>query len=128
MAKVTLGSLSRELNSVRDEISGLNAEMTDLKAKRDKLEQQLLDMLDDQELERASVGDFTVSVLKSIVPTVDDWDAFYEFMRKEDALYMLQRRPSPPAYREMLDAREGEAIPGVSSYEKRTIGLRTTKP
>lgn len=127
MAKVTMGQLSKELNDVRKLISGLNEQLTDLKSRRDKLEQQLLDMLDDQELTRVAAGKFTVSITENVVPTVDDWDSFYQFMKDEDALFMLQRRPSPPAYREMLEARDGEEIPGVSSYTKRAISLRSQK-
>jgi len=53
---------------------------------------------------------------------VDDWDLFYEYMLKEEAVHMLQRRISTPAARETILA--GDAIPGVSLFTKRQISLR----
>lgn len=57
------------------------------------------------------------SLTEIVVPHVSDWGKFYQFMRKEDSLDLLQKRVAVGSFREYIDATDefGKAlrIPGV---------------
>ena len=118
--------LIKQLAGLRERISKKNAEADELKAKRDELEQLLIAVLKKAGTPRVNNGAYTASLTKRVLPTVTDWDEFYEFIKDNDAMFMLERRPSSTAYRDMLESRDGEAIPGVESFEKETISLRSS--
>lgn len=124
MTMRTPGQIVHHLHTLRTSIADANREVDKLKCERDLVETELLEALEAQGVVRVSSATHTASITKETVPTVTDWDAFYEFMRTQDKLYMLHRRPSSSAYRDELDAREGEAIPGVEPFTKRGISLR----
>lgn len=67
----------------------------------------------------------TVSVIKSEVPTVKDWDAFYQYMMAHNAPDLLQRRVSQSAWLERVQ--EGEEIPGVEIFHKETLRVTIKK-
>jgi len=67
-------------------------------------------------------GNFRKSV--NTLPVAKDWEAIYEYVKENDAFYLLFKRLSSTAYKEMLEA--GEVLPGAESYEKETISI--TKP
>ncbi len=54
-----------------------------------------------------------------VVPTVVDWGKFHQFIRKKDALDMLQRRVAVSAYCEYIDDVDDDdnplRVPGVRS-------------
>jgi len=111
-----------KLVEIREAIKKINTEKKDLEEVRSQLELEVLSLLDDQEvtLMRSKAG--TISIAESEIAQVEDWDEFENFIYKNRALYLLQRRPSNPAYRELIKT-DGN-VPGVVSYIKRTINLR----
>ncbi len=126
-AKNSPGSLVAQLAELRTKIAEAKKVHTALTAERDAIDLELLKIMDGQDVSRLSTKTHTASATERVVPTVHDWDAFYEFIKQEDALYMLERRPLATAFREMLEARDGEAIPGVEPYVKRSVSLRVTR-
>jgi hypothetical protein len=116
------------LLDIRGQITALNKEVEVLKADRDETEGKLIEMMDALGTDQVRNDHATASITERIVPQVEDWDRFSTFIFRNKALYMLERRPAATAYREMLEQRKGRAIPGVTSYTKRTIGLRSRSP
>ena len=57
------------------------------------------------------------------VPRVADWDKFYAFVKRKGAFYMLQRRLSEPAIKEVWDAKK--EVPGVDRFK--TVSVSCTK-
>lgn len=53
--------------------------------------------------------------------TVMDWDAFYEYIRKEDAFDLLERRPARGPLKERLDA--DKLPPGITHDTKFAYSL-----
>ena len=49
------------------------------------------------------------------MPVVEDWDAFYRYIKENDAFYLLQRRPSATAFREAFQLEGDTGIPGVTA-------------
>jgi len=103
---------SSALKDIEDEIAAVDAALLeDLKASGE---------------ERVDIkGGMGIKVVSSIVPTVKDWDAFYAWIKKNNAFYMLERRPSVTGYRDILAAKK--SIPGVESFNKTKIGLASAK-
>jgi len=124
MAKqqVTTGNIVKRMIELRDERRTIASRDKELIAEWKSLESELLLRLDEQGMESAKTAAGTASISEIILPNVVDWDAFYAYMKEEDALHLLQRRPSAAAFRELNDS--GTTIPGVDAYTQRTIGLR----
>ena len=87
-----------------------------------KEDEALLTKVVEQRLNHAGVtsmrgkrGVFTLTEV--VVPHVVDWGKFYQFMRQEDALDLLQKRVAVGSFREFIDeVDEGgqpKRIPGV---------------
>lgn len=62
-----------------------------------------------------------VTVVTKDVPQVDDYDAFYEYVRKNKAFDLLQRRLNTSAVEERLEA--GKQIPGVKIFHAVSVSL-----
>ncbi len=100
--------LSTQLKGLEDQISELDAE--------------LIQSLQDSDEEQVKInGGIGIKLVSSTVPSVKDWDAFYAWIKKNNAFWMLERRPSVTGYRDTLAA--GKAIPGVESFTKIKLGL-----
>jgi hypothetical protein len=113
------------LRDLKLEISALNAQVKELEITRRELEGSLILELDDSNttLARTEVG--TVSIITAILPNVEDWVAFEEYVYENNALYLLQRRVAAPAYRDEVESK-GQ-IPGITTFEKRTLSLTNAK-
>lgn len=97
-----------KLKALEDEISALDGELiADLQASSE---------------ERVEIkGGIGVRLTSSTVPTVKDWDLFYAWIKRNNAFYMLERRPSVTGYRDVLST--GKAIPGVESFTRIKLSL-----
>jgi len=62
---------------------------------------------------------------ETIVPVPKDWEAIYEYVKANDAFYLLYKQITSTAYRELLET--GEEIPGVESYTRVSISVRKPK-
>jgi len=60
-------------------------------------------------------GIATVTITKKTVPTVRDWDAFYEWIHQEELPQILQKRVLQSGFKELRD--QGIEIPGVEDFE-----------
>jgi hypothetical protein len=60
-----------------------------------------------------------VKIGESIVPHVENWDQFYDFIYNNKFFHLLERRPAVLAYRELLTL--GRNVPGVLPFTKRKL-------
>lgn len=118
----TPGAMIDELFEMREEYRRLTKEAEAIKRDMDELEQALMCSLDNVGLQMGRGGKASASVTEQLVPNVHDWDAVEEYVYSHQALYLLQRRMSPPAWRELAEA--GEVVPGTEPFTKRSISLR----
>jgi cell division septum initiation protein DivIVA len=72
------------------------------------------------EYARGALGSATI--VETVVPQIDDWDLVSEWIKENDALYLLHRRISSVAWKELRDM--GEAIPGIEPFTKISVSLR----
>jgi len=116
------GDIIERMNQLRDEKRQLNAEIKALDDEYQELEAALLAVMDGQNTQIAATKRVHASISEQVVPTVEDWDALYEYIKETDQLHLLQRRVATPAWRELLES--GEQVPGTASYTKRSVNLR----
>ena len=119
---LTTRQIVAKMVEIRDERRRISARDKELITEGKSFEMELLLRLDDQGMEKVSTAEGTATISETILPQVVDWDAFYEYMRDNDALYLLQKRPAAAAFREMHES--GQSIAGVEPFTQRTIGLR----
>ena len=111
-----------ELSEIRKELATLNDQVAKLKRKKASIEKDIIDgMPQGVSLMRTDYG--TVSVVTTDVASVKDWNALEEYIYKNRALHLLQRRTSDPAYRDEISVR-GE-VPGVETFTRITVSLTT---
>jgi hypothetical protein len=116
------GAMIDHLFELRERYRALGKEQAEVKEQMDDIEFALLGALDSVGLQMGRGGRASATVTEQIVPTVVDWDAVEQYVYENEALYLLQRRVSPPAWRELVEA--GESVPGTEPYTKRGISLR----
>ena len=120
--KTRLDTLASTRDSLREQKRLLEAEIKTLDAQLSANEQEIIELADDLGLDRFAVGKLTFSISEQTVGNVEDWDDLYQFIRDNDAFYLLQRRLANAAYKEMLDS--GSALPGVVPFTKRSLNMR----
>lgn len=118
----SINSLIEDLVKFREEIREINARKSELEKEKEEVEKTIMSMLDEQDVTLMRGRQATISISEAENAKVEDWDDFENYIYDNRALYLLQRRPSNPAYREMI--KTDGAIPGVVSFTKRTINLR----
>lgn len=124
MAKTpTIGNLVDSMYLLREEKRKFDASSEAVSKQIAELETQLIEVLDKQNTSRGDGKFASVSISKTIVPTVTDWDALWGFILKTKSTQLLQRRVSSPAWQELCSL--GKIPPGVESFEKRSIKLLT---
>jgi hypothetical protein len=109
------------LRGIVDELASLNKQVKELKASRTEIEALIIADMAESGLTLARTDFGTISTRKSIVASVTDWETFEDYIYENKALYLMQRRTSEPAYRELLES--GIEVPGVEPFEKTTVGL-----
>jgi hypothetical protein len=106
--KKTKAEIEKQLKAIKDDILEAEAEVFE------KLNEQGVT------LSRGTTA--TASITESIIPSVEDWDAFYGHILDTGDVHLLERRPATRAYRELYEA--GEEVPGIAPFTKRTLNLR----
>ena len=120
------GDLVRRLEEIRQEKSGLNDSIKVLNEEDRELKYKLLVMMEEQGgATRVSFDGVTASRTEMVVPVIEDFDEFSEYVIKEGALHLLQRRVSSGEFKEMIES--GQQVPGLSPYTKVDISIRKTK-
>lgn len=120
----TLGTMIEQLAELRDRKRDLNSQIKDIEDEFNELQLRVMSALDTIGCSLTRSGPFTVSITESEVPDVTDWDAFHGYILEEGALYLLDRRASVKAWREMYES--GVTVPGTQPFTKRSLNLRRT--
>lgn len=117
----TMGETIDLLFSLREDRKVLEAQIKVIAEKEGALEAHLMTNFDKAGLDGAK-GKFATAALKrSTVGDVQDWPALWEYVRKNKAYDMIQKRLSVTAARERWDA--GKQIPGVEPKEIVTLSI-----
>lgn len=118
----SFGAMIDEMYKLREEMQGYTSKAKKLKEQMDLLESAIINRLDIDETTMSRGKAASAILTETVVPKIDDWDEFYNYIQENEAFHLLQRRPATTACRETLEA--GEQIAGVSTFTKRAISLR----
>lgn len=121
---MNIGELIDALHGLREDRRALEEQIKPITKLSEEYTNQLIHLLQEQGTPKSTSSKASVSIGEALMPNVTDWDVFYEFVKENDALYMLERRVATTAYREMRNL-TGEEIPGVTPYNKVTLSLRS---
>ena len=119
-----LDTLIDSIFDIRNEIRAVNKKVDGLKAQKEEMEIKLIEMMDAVGTDQSRSSVATATISETTVPQVTDWDSFHKFIKRNNAFYLLERRAASVAFRETLEQRKGRPIPGVSSFTKRSVGIR----
>lgn len=118
----TVGAMMDRLFQIRNQKRELEEEIKALNEEWEGIEARLLMQMDEQGSTRVANTQGTAILSETLVPQVEDWESFIHWARDNDALHMIQRRVSSPAYREIIES--GQSVPGLSPFTKRSVNLR----
>lgn len=109
-----------EINAKR---SALASEDKTLSAEKEALVTQLLEAFDRDGIKGTRIDGYSASCSSDDIYTPNDWTAFQRFVATSDSFYLLQKRVSNAAIKELIAS--GVTIPGIGEpFVKRTINLR----
>lgn len=121
---VSIRERIEELCAIQDEYREAKAKADNLKKQLDQQSAMVLHALKDFDSDSAKAAGFaTVSIDRKEVPTVDNWDQLSEFIRKNDALYLFQRRLNASAVRELKETLVDQDVPGISMFTKEQLRI-----
>lgn len=120
---------TRSIGDIADEILALQVEEKALQQQIDDLEKQGRTLKEElrqlAEKEGLSTGGGTTSKFSidlETLPQISNIDAFYDFMKQNDYMHLLQRRPAVKACRELWE--QGLAIPGIDKFTQYKVTVK----
>lgn len=122
---VPIGTQIDELWALRESKRKLEDEVKLVEEKIKTLELAIIERLDKERTGTASSKRASVSINESIVPVTKDWELFMQKNVVEKGLiHLVERRPAVLACREVWG--QGGNIPGLETFTKRKLNLRTS--
>ena len=117
-----LDDIIDEMIIVRDKKRVLEEKIKDLNKSLTTLQDRYIQRCKEvgTEYARGSLGSATI--VETVVPKIDDWDQVEAWIKEQDAMYLLHRRISSVAWKELQDM--GEIVPGIEPFTKLTVSLR----
>lgn len=98
----------------------------ELKEVMDRLGNELLRWLQNNNLKRAATSLGTVYTETDIKPSVADWDVVYKWIVQNDAFDMMERRIKKAFVKTYMDENEGSLPPGVNVHQELVARVRKT--
>jgi len=96
----------------------------DLKGKQERLEAEMLRFLNENKIDNSKTAAGTFYRQVDTIPTGSDWEAFYDWVKENDAFDALERRIKKGFINEYMEEHGGETPPGVSVHKQYVIRVR----
>ena len=119
----TLGACVDVLYRMREERLAVEKTVDALKNEETAMRDYIINTFSKSDIEGAKGKVASCSVIRKTVAQVEDWDKLYNYIEKNKAWDLLQRRVSDTAFRERLEAEE--TVPGVNPFV--VVSLSLTK-
>jgi len=118
------GPLLKKLITARNNIRAADEVVKKHKETYDNLAQQMLELLQEDGVTTTGNDAASCSIRFTKVAQVTDWEKFYRYISRNKAFFLLQKRVSDVAYRELLEDRKGRDLPGTEPFTKVGLNLR----
>jgi hypothetical protein len=112
----TLGACADLLYTSRQDRLDVQHTVDDMKGFENRLKDHLIQELPKGEASGIAGKVARVTVVTKQVPTVEDWDKLYAYIKKKNAFDLLNRALNVAACTERLEA--GEQIPGIGAFTR----------
>lgn len=123
-----LAACAKAYRAMRDAQSAIRKEadekIADIEEKKEKLEAVLLQALETSGGESVRTANGTIFRTIETIPSGQDWDAFYAFIKQEDAFDALERRIKRTFITDYMAAHDGAIPPGVNVFRRYKINVR----
>jgi len=120
---ISLNDLLLRLNDTRQKIKSIDDTRARFSREKDELEAKIIHKMTGQGIDQAGNNICTVSIRKEIVPTIENWDEVYTYIKETGQFELLHRRMAATAYRELQSM--GSDVPGVKPKELTRINFRS---
>lgn len=117
----TLGACVDKMYKIRSKRIGIEHKVDALRAEQKALEEHIINSFSKDKIDGARGKLASASIVRKTVPHVEDWVAVFDYVKKNDAYDLFERRLSKAAYRDRLES--GEAVPGVKAFELMELSL-----
>jgi hypothetical protein len=111
---MNIEALIEKLASLRDEKARLEKQVKELGESYRLYKQELLNQLLEQGLSTAASSSYRITITNKPVTRLVDWDAFLEYVKSNDAYYLVKRGIASTKVYE-LETVTGEPIPGTET-------------
>ena len=119
----TIGSKIDDMHDLREAKRGLEKQIELLDKRYHSAEIELMEQMDKEGLDKSSGRVASASIAETVKPNVTEWETFYKYIYRHKAFFLLERRPSVTACREVFETKG--KLPGVVPFVKRVVYLRT---
>lgn len=101
-------------------------EEADLKLtqQQERIEKALLHHLNETKTNSVATDYGTFYRQEVVTPTGSDWEAFYDWVKKNDAFDALEKRIKKTFITEYMEEHKGAIPPGVSVYREYVVRIR----
>lgn len=114
-----------KIRDTRDELrKTYEAKDNELKAKQERLENEMLRQLQEAGADSIRTPSGTVIKYEEVKPRADDWDAIYKWIVENDGWEMLERRLKQRTVKEFMEEHHGALPPGVSVFRSFVARVR----
>jgi hypothetical protein len=117
----TMGACADRLYQLRQKRLEMQKEVDKVAAEESALKEHIINTLPKSEASGVAGKLARVTVVTKEVPQVEDWDAFYKYVKKTGQFDLMQRRISDGAIKERWEA--GKEIPGVKHFQVVTVSI-----
>jgi len=120
----TIGETIDAIVKIDNQIDALKAKIKPLDEQRDALEAQLLQQFKDEDTTSAKTKKATAFITRTNFANIetDKWPKFWEWVFKNKAIDVLQRRVTSTALLDRLGA--GEKIPGATTGTRTSVTVK----
>lgn len=118
-----LGDLIDELQAIREDVRAAKKVHDDIKKMYDAKAEEIERVMEEQKTTSGRGQKATAYITETDVATVDDWDAFFDYIKDNDKDYLLPRSVASRVALEEIEMNE-EPIPGIATFKRRKLGLR----
>lgn len=121
MSDVTIEKLAKIYVKIRNKRRELEEQDKQLKNSLEQISLAMLEICNEQGATTVRTEHGTVSVRTSKSYWTSDWEAFYSFIKANDAFYLMQKRLSSSAIQQFLDENESANLPGLNLKEEQSV-------
>lgn len=117
----SLGACADKLYELRQKRMEQKKLVDAIEAEEKALKEHIINTLPKSEASGVAGKLARVTVVTKEVPQVKDWDAFHKYVKRTGAFYLMQRRLSDTAIKEIWES--GKTVPGVEKFNTVSVSI-----